>query len=91
MGTQQHRIELRRLTEAEGGGWLATFPDLPGCMSDGETPEEAVQNAREAEISWLAASKIWATMNVKSKENCKNAMLGKTDQAAFGTRQSPCT
>ena len=41
MMTQQHRIEVRRLTEEEGGGWLATFPDLPGCMSDGETPEEA--------------------------------------------------
>ena len=55
MRTQQHRIELRQLTEAEGGGWLATFPDLPGCMSDGETPEEAMQNARQAEISWIAS------------------------------------
>ena len=26
----------------EGGGYLIEFPDLPGCMSDGETPEEEV-------------------------------------------------
>ncbi len=67
MMTQQHRIEIRRLTEEEGGGWLATFPDLPGCMSDGETPEEAIQNAREAEISWIAANEKWVT-NVKPKQ-----------------------
>src|SRR3954449_5934141 len=26
----------------------ATVPDLPGCMSDGETPEEAITNVQEA-------------------------------------------
>ena len=28
------------LTEEDGGGLLITFPDLPGCMSDGETEAE---------------------------------------------------
>jgi antitoxin HicB len=32
----------------EGGGYLVEFPDIPGCMSDGETIEEAVANGREA-------------------------------------------
>ena len=31
------------LTEEDGGGYLITFPDLPGCMSDGETEVEAQQ------------------------------------------------
>jgi antitoxin HicB len=31
-----------------GGGFLLTIPDLPGCMSDGETEEEALQNGRDA-------------------------------------------
>jgi antitoxin HicB len=35
-------FDLRPLSKAEGGGWLITWPDLPGCMSDGETPEEAI-------------------------------------------------
>ena len=59
MNTPQHRVELRPLTDAEGGGWLASFPDLPGCMSDGETPEEALHNAAEAESAWLAANAQW--------------------------------
>ena len=48
--------ELRRLTNDEGGGWLITFPDLPGCMSDGETPEEAVINGRDAVCAWLKSA-----------------------------------
>ncbi len=59
MNAPKNRIELRPLTEEEGGGWLATFPDLPGCMSDGETPEEALRNAAEAETAWLAAHQKW--------------------------------
>ncbi len=72
MSVHQHRIELRQLTEAEGGGWMATFPDLPGCMSDGETPEEAMQNARQAEISWIVAREKWSEKNIKSDEDCKH-------------------
>lgn len=59
MKTPKKKIELRQLTDEEGGGWLASFPDLPGCMSDGETPEEALHNAMEAETAWLAANKQW--------------------------------
>jgi antitoxin HicB len=34
------------LTWEEGGGYLVEFPDIPGCMSDGETIEEAIANGR---------------------------------------------
>ena len=43
------------LSEAEGGGFLITFPDLPGCMSDGETEAEAIANGRDAFVSWTSA------------------------------------
>lgn len=43
------------LTEDDGGGYLITFPDLPGCMSDGETEAEAVANARDAFSAWMSA------------------------------------
>lgn len=43
------------LTEDDGGGYLITFPDLPGCMSDGETEMEAVANARDAFSAWMSA------------------------------------
>lgn len=59
MNAPKNKVELRPLTEDEGGGWLASFPDLPGCMSDGETPEEALRNAAEAESVWIAANEKW--------------------------------
>lgn len=42
------RFEIRPLTEDEGGGFLIEFPDFPGCMADGETPEEAIREGRDA-------------------------------------------
>ena len=60
MTEQDFRIEeypfhTRPLTTGEGGGYLITYPDLPGCMSDGETTEEAVINGRDALKSYLLA------------------------------------
>lgn len=46
-------VVIRPLTEDEGGGYLAVFPDLPGCMSDGETPQEALDNAKAALEEWM--------------------------------------
>jgi antitoxin HicB len=48
-------FELRPLAEEEGGGWLISFPDLAGCISDGETPEEAMANGKDALAAWLQA------------------------------------
>ncbi|WP_137156292.1 type II toxin-antitoxin system HicB family antitoxin [Rhizobium sp. FKL33] len=45
------------LSAEDGGGFLATVPDLPGCMSDGETPEQAIANVREAIDDWLDESR----------------------------------
>lgn len=41
------------MTAEDGGGFLASVPDLPGCMSDGETPEEAVRNVQDAIAAWI--------------------------------------
>ena len=32
----------------EEGSYWVEFPDLPGCFSDGDTPEEAMKNAQES-------------------------------------------
>ena len=44
----EYSVRIERLAEGDGGGYLATVPGLPGCMSDGETPEEALKNVQEA-------------------------------------------
>ncbi len=43
------------LSKEDGGGFLITFPDLPGCMADGENENEALKNARDAFQSWVSA------------------------------------
>src|SRR3990167_546414 len=48
---------IRHLSKDDGGGYLIEFPDLPGCMSDGETMEEAIENGHDAVISWMHAAK----------------------------------
>jgi antitoxin HicB len=46
---------VRHLTDDEGGGYLITFSDLPGCMSDGDTLVEAKRNAADAVAGYLAS------------------------------------
>ncbi|NSW76706.1 MAG: type II toxin-antitoxin system HicB family antitoxin [Candidatus Atribacteria bacterium] len=36
------------LEPSEEGGYTVYVPSLPGCVSEGETIEEALQNIREA-------------------------------------------
>ena len=43
-----YQFTVRPLSKEEGGGYLVEYPDIPGCMSDGETVEEAIANGREA-------------------------------------------
>jgi antitoxin HicB len=44
---------VRPLGAEDGGGYLVEFPDLPGCMADGATVDEAVNEARDALRSWI--------------------------------------
>lgn len=46
-------IVIAPLSEDEGGGYIGYAPDLTGCMSDGETPEEALANTKDAILEWL--------------------------------------
>ena len=36
------------LEPSEEGGYTVTAPSLPGCISEGESREEAIRNIREA-------------------------------------------
>lgn len=47
------RFAVRPLSREEGGGYLVEFPDYPGCIADGETPEAAISEARDALASYL--------------------------------------
>lgn len=44
----QYQFTVRPLSVEEGGGYLVEYPDIPGCMSDGDSIEQALANGREA-------------------------------------------
>ena len=46
-------VLIEPLSPEDGGGYLATVPDLPGCMSDGETRELAARNVADAIEAWI--------------------------------------
>lgn len=49
-----YRMEI--VEDHEEGGFVVMFPDLPGCMTCGETIEAAVTNAMDAKKAWLEAA-----------------------------------
>ncbi|CAK7023729.1 type II toxin-antitoxin system HicB family antitoxin [uncultured Phascolarctobacterium sp.] len=48
-----YQLQLTKIQVEDGDGYLAEIPLLKGCMSDGETPDEAVKNLEEAKKEWL--------------------------------------
>jgi predicted RNase H-like HicB family nuclease len=53
MSQLTYPVVITPLSLEDGGGFAATVPDLPGCMSDGDTPEEALHNVLDAIDSWI--------------------------------------
>ena len=43
------------LYPGEDGYWVAECPSLPGCISQGKTKDEAIQNVKEAIQEYIAA------------------------------------
>jgi predicted RNase H-like HicB family nuclease len=54
MDRPEYSVVIEPLSDSEGGGFVALVPDLPGCMSDGETDVQALENARDAIAAWIA-------------------------------------
>ena len=53
MNPRDYELDIRPLSADDGGGFVAVAPELPGCMSDGETPEEALANGYDAIACWI--------------------------------------
>lgn len=49
-----YRMEI--VEDKEEGGFVVSYPELPGCITCGETIESAVANARDAKRTWLEAA-----------------------------------
>lgn len=57
MNQLSYPVIVSPLPEEDGGGFVATVPDLPGCISDGDTPQEALANVQDAIEAWLEAAR----------------------------------
>lgn len=49
-----YRMEI--VPDMDEAGFTVSFPDLPGCVSIGDTIDEAYKNALDAKRSWLEAA-----------------------------------
>ena len=49
-----YRMEI--VEDKDEGGFVVSFPDLPGCITCGETVESAVANAMDPKKEWLVAA-----------------------------------
>jgi predicted RNase H-like HicB family nuclease len=43
--------------DLEDGGWVAEVPTLPGCISQGDSKEEAIENVRDAIQTWIEGAR----------------------------------
>jgi antitoxin HicB len=50
-------IAVVAIAEADGGGYIGFAPDLKGCMSHGDTPEEAFASTQDAVLEWIEEAK----------------------------------
>ncbi len=57
MRFEDYAINIAPISEEEGGGYLVTLPDLPGCLADGETIDTAIAEARDAFTAWAMAER----------------------------------
>ena len=56
-----YRMEI--IPDNEEGGFVASFPDLPGCITVGDTIEDVIQNIVDAKRAWLESElEIGATI-----------------------------
>jgi len=51
------RYELVIYWSDEDESFVVEVPELPGCMADGETYEQAVANARQVIEEWIATAR----------------------------------
>jgi len=52
-----YRYSVAPIPPEYGGGYVVSFPDIPGCLGVGDTPEEAVEDGQSALFACLDALK----------------------------------
>ena len=64
-----YRMEV--VEDKDEGGFVVSYPDLPGCISCGETIESAMQNALDAKKAWIEAA-LEENIEIKEPNSLEN-------------------
>lgn len=48
-----YALEVKKISEEDGGGIFMSIPMLKGCMSDGACISEAYENLQKAQKEWI--------------------------------------
>ena len=48
--------KLEIVPDIDEGGFVARYPELPGCITVGDTLEAVVKNVNDAKIEWITAA-----------------------------------
>ena len=49
-----YRLEI--ISDPDEGGFVASYPDLPGCITCGDSLESVAANAADAKREWMIAA-----------------------------------
>ncbi len=66
---KSYRMEI--VEDKDEGGFVVSYPDLPGCITCGETIESAVTNALDAKKAWIEAA-LEDGINIYEPDNLEN-------------------
>ncbi len=56
----EHRSEMIIFWSDADESFVVEVPELPGCMADGPTYDQAVANAQVVVQEWITAAASWA-------------------------------
>ena len=66
MNIKGYEVFVEPISIEPGIGYAAVVPALPRCMSEGDTPEEAIARVGDAIESWLSMAAKLRTAAVQS-------------------------
>ena len=65
--TLPYRLEI---TKDSDGGFIGSYPELPGCLTCADSIENLLKNAHEAKKEWIIAA-IESNTEIKEPSNDK--------------------
>jgi len=65
-----YKMEINSDTSEQG--YVISFPELPGCVTCGETLESALANAEDCKREWLTAA-LEMKISIPIPKNFKNS------------------